>query len=72
MKSYGEMEVQLRRLLTSVPDGGGCSVSHPGRFTPSERAPGVHWIRRSGHRGGEEKKPARNRTPVVQPVALSL
>jgi hypothetical protein len=30
--------------LTSVLDGGEWSVSHPGRFTPRERAPGSHWI----------------------------
>jgi hypothetical protein len=24
--------------------GGEWSASHPGRFTPGERAPGTHWI----------------------------
>jgi hypothetical protein len=30
--------------LTSALDGGEWSASHPGRFTPRERAPGTHWI----------------------------
>jgi len=36
--------VQLHALLTSALDGGEWSASHPGRFTPRERAPGTHWI----------------------------
>jgi hypothetical protein len=28
--------------LTSALDGGEWSASHPGRFTPRERAPGTH------------------------------
>jgi hypothetical protein len=30
--------------LTSALDGNKWSASHPGRFTPRERAPGTHWI----------------------------
>jgi hypothetical protein len=30
--------------LTSALDGGEWSASRPGRFTPTERAPGTHWI----------------------------
>jgi hypothetical protein len=30
--------------LTSALDGGEWSASHPGRLTPRERAPGIHWI----------------------------
>jgi hypothetical protein len=30
--------------LTSALDGGEWSASHPGRFTPRERALGTHWI----------------------------
>jgi len=30
--------------LTSALDGGECSISRPGRFTPRERAPGSRWI----------------------------
>jgi hypothetical protein len=48
--------------LTSALDGGEWSASRPGRFTPRERAPGIHWTggwvgpqSRSG-RGGKEKK----------------
>jgi hypothetical protein len=57
----------------------GRSASRPGRSTPREGAPGIHWIggwvghSRSG-RGAEEKisSPRRKsnpRTPIVQPVA---
>jgi hypothetical protein len=31
-------------FLTSALDGSEWSASHPGCFTPSERAPGIHWI----------------------------
>jgi hypothetical protein len=30
--------------LTSTLDGGEWSASHHSCFTPSERAPGTHWI----------------------------
>jgi len=48
-------------LTLAALDEGEWSPSRPGRFTPTERAPGTHWIggwvgnkNRSG-RGGEEK-----------------
>jgi hypothetical protein len=31
-------------FLTSALDGGKWSALRPGRFTPRERAPGIHWI----------------------------
>jgi hypothetical protein len=36
--------VYLHAFLTSALDGGEWSVLRPGRFTPRERAPGIHWI----------------------------
>jgi hypothetical protein len=30
-------------FLTSALDGVGRTASRPGRFTPGERAPGIHW-----------------------------
>jgi hypothetical protein len=66
--------------LVSALDGGEWSASRPGRFTPSERAPGNHWI--GGWVGPravldavvERKIPSPRResnprTPIVQPVA---
>jgi len=44
MKTYWGVEVQLHTFLTSALDGGECQVSRPGRFTPTERAPGTLWI----------------------------
>jgi hypothetical protein len=65
--------------LTSALDGGEWSASRPGRFTPKERAPGIHWI--GGWVGPravldtvvkrEIPSPRREsnpRTPIVQPV----
>jgi hypothetical protein len=52
MMAYWGAEVYA--FLTSALDW---SASRPDRFTPRERAPGIHWIgsqSRSG-RGGEEK-----------------
>jgi hypothetical protein len=34
----------IMHSLTSALDGGEWSASRPGRFTPRERAPGIHWI----------------------------
>jgi hypothetical protein len=39
-----EWRYSLTQSLTSVLDGREWSASHPGRFTPRERAPGTHWI----------------------------
>jgi hypothetical protein len=40
----GEWRYSSTHSLTSALDGGEWSASHPGRFTPRERAPGTHWI----------------------------
>jgi hypothetical protein len=63
--------------LTSALEGGDCSVSRPGRFTPRERAPGTHSIGGGGSRswsghGGEEKnsQPLLGvEPPIIQPAA---
>jgi hypothetical protein len=44
MKMYGGVDVQIHLFLTSVLVGDEWSASHPGRFTPVERAPGTYWI----------------------------
>jgi hypothetical protein len=58
MKTYWGSGGIAPRILDLGLDGGEWSVSRPGRFTPRERAPGIHWIGgwvgSSGH-GGEEK-----------------
>jgi hypothetical protein len=82
MKKYGTVEVQLHAILTSALNGGMCSASCPGCFTPAERAPSTQWL------GGQVAPrlvwkwwqrgknpfpvPVRNWTPVVQPAAQSL
>jgi hypothetical protein len=43
MKVYGGVVVQIDVFLTPALVGGEWSASHPGRFTPEERAPGTHW-----------------------------
>jgi hypothetical protein len=67
-------------FLTSALDGGEWSASLTVRFTPRERAPGIHWIggwvgpravldavmkRKIPSPRGESNP----RTPIVQPVA---
>jgi hypothetical protein len=61
MKAYGGVGVKHQAFLTLALDGGEWSSSHPRHFTPTENAPGIHWIRKldgpqgwSGHSG--EKK----------------
>jgi hypothetical protein len=44
MKAYGGVDVYILIFLTSALDGGEWSASHPGHFTPEERAPGTHCI----------------------------
>jgi hypothetical protein len=40
----GEWRYSSTHSMTSALDGGEWSASHPGRFTPRERAPGIHCI----------------------------
>jgi hypothetical protein len=76
----GEWRYSSTHSLTSAPDEGEWSASRPGRFTPRERAPGIHWI--GGWVGPravldavvKRKTPSPRqlsnpRTPIVQPVA---
>jgi hypothetical protein len=46
MKAYGGLDVEIHIFLSSALVGGEWSPSHPGRFTPEERASDIHWIRR--------------------------
>jgi hypothetical protein len=74
------MEVQLHAFLISALNGGEWSASHPGRFTPRERAPGTHCI--GGWVGPiavldavvkrkilSPRRESNPKTPIVQPVA---
>jgi hypothetical protein len=76
----GEWRYSSTDPPTSAPDGGERSASHPGRFIPTERAPGTHriggWMDPRAGPDTEAKKktprPSREsnpRTPIVQPVA---
>jgi hypothetical protein len=75
MKAYGSGGIDPQ-ILTSALD---CEwlVSHPGHFTPGERAPAAHWTGgwvdpRAGLDGVEWKislSLARNRTPAVRSIA---
>jgi hypothetical protein len=44
MKAYWGVEVYLHAFFILTLDGGECSASQRGRFTPRERASGTHWI----------------------------
>jgi hypothetical protein len=44
MKAYGGVDVQIHIFLTSALVEGECSASQSCRFTPTETAPGTHWI----------------------------
>jgi len=55
--------------MISALDGGDLSASGPGRFTPTERVPGIHWIGSwVGGRGDEEK----NSQPLAQRYTTEL
>jgi hypothetical protein len=43
METYGDAGL-APPFLTSVPDGGKWSASHPDHFIPRERGPGTPWI----------------------------
>jgi hypothetical protein len=43
MKAYGGVNIWIHIFFTSTLFGGEWSASRPGRFTPQERAPGIHW-----------------------------
>jgi hypothetical protein len=40
----GEWRYSSTHSFTSALDGGEWSASHRDRFTPTERAPDIHWI----------------------------
>jgi hypothetical protein len=73
------VDVWIHIFLTSALVGGEWSTSHPGRFTPEERAPGTHWIGcwvdlRAGLDDLEKRKfltlrDSNSDPSVVQPVA---
>jgi hypothetical protein len=44
MKTYEEVDVETHVFFTSALAEGQWSASRPGRFTPVERAPSIHWI----------------------------
>jgi hypothetical protein len=44
MKWYRGMDEYTHIFSSLALDGGECSASHPGRFTPGERAPGTQFI----------------------------
>jgi hypothetical protein len=44
METYGDEGISPP-FLSSALAVGELSASHPGRFTPRERAPGTHWLR---------------------------
>jgi hypothetical protein len=39
------VEVNFYSVSTSALGGGEWSPSHPSRFIPKEKAPGIHWIK---------------------------
>jgi hypothetical protein len=42
MKTYEGVDVLIKVFLNSLLDGGEWSAERPSRFTPGERAPGIH------------------------------
>jgi hypothetical protein len=52
MKVCGGVGIYIHIFLTPALAGGEWSASHPGRFTPEERAPVTHWIGWVGPRTG--------------------
>jgi len=52
MKTHGGVKVQLHAFISLALDRGEWSASHPGRFTPRERAPGTHLLGWVGPRAG--------------------
>jgi len=62
---YEEAEAELDKFLTPAKDGRDRPVSHSGRFTPGEKAPGTHrigvWARL---KAGRDAVPAWERNPI--------
>jgi hypothetical protein len=76
----GEWKYNSTHSSTSALDGDEWSASRPGRFTPRERVPSIHWI--GGWVGPKDvldavvkrkipssRRESNPRTPIVQPVA---
>jgi hypothetical protein len=45
LTTHGGVRGIASAFLTSALDGGECSATRPGRFTPGEGTPGKHWLR---------------------------
>jgi hypothetical protein len=78
MDNYVGVEVLAPPFLTSALDGVEWSVSRSGYFTSGEIVLRTHWIAdwvgpRARLEAVEKEKccPAGNRTPTIQPVAIS-
>jgi hypothetical protein len=75
MNAYGGMDVYIHIFLASSLVGGEWSASRPGRFTPGEKSPGIHWIGGwADHRDGMDDVEKTtfltlSGLSVVQPVA---
>jgi hypothetical protein len=73
MKTYEEVDVQLRAFLTSALDGGQWSASHFGRLIRGGRSRGNHWLGgwgglkavRTLYRLEKSFVPAGNPTPII-------
>jgi hypothetical protein len=75
---FSDFVYVYRCLLTSALDGGECSTSRSGRFTPREGAPDTHWtggwvVPRAGLNAVVKRNipsPCRDSNPpIIKPVA---
>jgi hypothetical protein len=63
--TYGAVDVENHVFLTSALVAGEWSASHPGRFTPGERASATHWVGgQVGPRAGVNDKERREIQPL--------
>jgi hypothetical protein len=79
MKAYWEWRYSATHSLASAVNVCEWSASHPGRFTPRERALGTHWIgswvgpravlNRVMRKIPSSRRESNPRTPIVQLVA---
>jgi hypothetical protein len=73
VKTYGGVDVHLHALLTSALDGGEWFASRPGRSTPGERDPPLHYpLDRSGCASEVKRIPAPNPGLPIQSLITIL
>ena len=72
VKECGRMEVYVHEFFTYTTEGGECSASRPGCFTPTEKDAGIARAERDGTRAETRFRLSLKRTSPFKSVGVSV